>query len=73
MTDPAPVGKLLPIDEAALAYARKWHLIDDQGQLWCMKRCGRAGRLPSLCCSVCLAAHQAGQRAPVRPGHGEER
>jgi hypothetical protein len=68
MTDPTPLGKLLPIDEAALSFAKRWGLIDDQGQLWCSKRCGRAGRLPSLCCSVCLAAHQAGQRVPSVQG-----
>jgi len=68
MSDPEHVSKLLPIDEAALSFAKRWGLIDDQGQLWCSKRCGRAGRLPHLCCSVCLAAHQAGQRVPSVQG-----
>lgn len=62
MNAPAPLSASLPMDEAALALARKWDLIDDQGQLWCIRGCGRAGKLPSLCCTVCLDAHRKGGR-----------
>lgn len=61
MTAPEPVAKAFPLDAAALSYAKKWKLIDDQGQLWCSRGCGRAGQLPHLCCAVCIAAWRRGE------------
>jgi hypothetical protein len=48
------------IELAALAYAEKWRLIDDQGRVWCATdRCERLALLPSLHCGGCLGAHYA--------------
>lgn len=48
------------IDEAAVAYAHKWRLVDDKGQIWCATdRCDRLALLPSLHCGSCLGAHYA--------------
>lgn len=58
---PAP-GAPDPIERAAIEYAKMRKLIDDNGQLWCMKGCGRAGRLPHLCCTICITRHRTGQR-----------
>lgn len=60
-SSPAPLSAVLPTDQAAIAYAKKWSLIDDQGQLWCIRGCGRAGQLPHLCCVVCIAAWRRGE------------
>jgi hypothetical protein len=49
---------ILPVDEAAIAYARRFNLITEDGQIVCMKNCGRLAMLPSLCCRECLAAHR---------------
>lgn len=53
-------SEALPIDQAALSLAKKWELIDANGQLWCIKGCGRAGQLPHLCCVVCITRHRRG-------------
>jgi len=53
---------LLPLDEAALALARKWKLIADDGRVLCIRGCGRPATLPSLCCRECLAARRGGWR-----------
>lgn len=48
------------IETAALAYAHKWRLVDDQGRIWCATdRCERLALLPSLHCASCLGAHYA--------------
>lgn len=63
MSQPLPIATaLLDIDKAALAQAKRWGLIDDQGQLWCIKECGRLGQLPSLCCPTCLEGVRRGWR-----------
>lgn len=57
---PEPVSSALgTINEAAVSMARKWHLIDEQGQLWCIRDgCQSHGTYPSLCCPVHLAEHR---------------
>jgi hypothetical protein len=48
------------IETAALAYARKWRLVADDGAVWCATdRCERLALLPSLHCGSCLGAHYA--------------
>ncbi len=61
-TTSAGADLVSPIDRAAIEYAKKWELIDDNGQLWCIRGCGRAGRLPHLCCTICITRHRTGQR-----------
>jgi len=46
-------------ETTAIAYARKWHLVDDKGQVWCSHGCDRLALLPSLACPACLGAHYA--------------
>lgn len=45
----------LGINELALEMARKFHAIDDQGNLWCILCNRHPGILPSLTCVPCLA------------------
>lgn len=59
---PQPLGKLLAIDDCALAYARKFNAIAEDGTLVCIK-CGSApGLLPHLCCNTCISKHRRGWR-----------
>jgi hypothetical protein len=58
-TKPPPI---LPMDEAAMAYARRFNLVTDSGQIVCMKNCGRLATLPTLLCRECLAAHRGSWR-----------
>jgi hypothetical protein len=45
------------IEEAAIAYAEKWRLIDDQGRVWCATdNCQSLALIPSLLCPSCLAS-----------------
>lgn len=60
--EPTSAVELLPVDEAAIALARKWKLVNAEGQVECLKGCGRLATLPSLCCRECLAARQRGWR-----------
>lgn len=63
MSEPTPVAvSLLAIDETAVAMARKWNLVTEDGQIVCIKGCGRLATLPSLCCRECLAAHRGSWR-----------
>jgi len=60
MTTPLKDAVDAAIELAALAYARKWRLIDGQGQIWCAnEHCQRLALLPSLHCPICLGAHYA--------------
>lgn len=59
MSEPAPT---LPIHEAAVAMARKFRLVNAEGQVECIKGCGRLALLPSLCCADCLEWHRRGYR-----------
>ena len=62
---PSSLGDALgAINDAAMSHARKWGLIDAEGQLWCIKECGRKGMLPHLCCPFCIAAWREGDRLP---------
>lgn len=56
--DPSP----LPIDEAALVHARKFGLVSEDGEVTCIKGCGRPATLPTLCCRQCLDARRRGWR-----------
>jgi hypothetical protein len=48
------------IEQAALAYAEKWRLVDDQGRVWCATdNCQSLALIPSLHCAQCLGAHYA--------------
>lgn len=62
MNHEAPVPSPLLIHEAAEAMARKFGLINHEGQVECIKGCGRLAQLPSLCCEQCLAWHRRGYR-----------
>jgi hypothetical protein len=46
------------IQAAALAQARRWNLVCANGEIVCLRGCGRAATLPSLCCVSCLAARR---------------
>lgn len=63
MTTPAPAAPALPLDEAALAMARKWNLVTDEGQVLCLRGgCDQLATLPSLLCRAHLVAHRRGYR-----------
>lgn len=62
MSAPTQVADALPIHAAAVAMARKWNLVNGEGQVVCIKGCGRLALLPSLCCKECLQAHRRGYR-----------
>lgn len=57
---PEPLSVSLgTVTQAAVEMAKKWRLIDDQGQLWCSKDgCTRHGTYPSLLCVEHLAEHR---------------
>lgn len=57
---PTPAGSSVTVTrDQAESWARRWNLIDDQGQLWCMKDgCDQPGTYPSLCCAGHLAEHR---------------
>jgi hypothetical protein len=51
------------LDEAALAQAKRWNLVCDNGQIICLRQgCGMEATLPSLLCAEHLAMHRRGQR-----------
>ncbi len=62
MSDQAPTAAPLPIHEAAAAMARRFGLINADGQVECIKACGRLATLPSLCCAECLDWRRRGYR-----------
>jgi hypothetical protein len=55
-----PVPELLDaIHRAALAHAKRWNLVCDNGQIICLRDgCGLEATLPSLLCAGHLLAHQ---------------
>jgi hypothetical protein len=53
---------ILPVDAAALSFAKKWNLVCENGQVVCLRGCGQLATLPSLCCRECLAARRRGLR-----------
>lgn len=56
---PTPPRPLDPICAAALAYAKRWNLICDNGQIVCSRKdCGLEATLPSLLCAGHLASSQ---------------
>lgn len=58
--DAAPPDR---INDAALAHAKRWNLVCDDGQIVCMReRCNRVATLPSLLCAEHLAARRGGER-----------
>jgi hypothetical protein len=59
VTDPEkPAPPKLPMDEAAAAYARRFNLVTEDGQIVCILGCGQLAQLPSLCCWACLEARR---------------
>lgn len=58
--DAAPVSALLDaIHQAALAHARRWNLVCDNGQIICLRDgCGLEATLPSLLCAGHFLAQQ---------------
>jgi hypothetical protein len=46
------------ITAAAIEHARRWKLVADNGEITCVRGCGRVATLPSLCCATCLAARR---------------
>lgn len=51
------------IDAAALAFARRFGLVQQDGSIKCAKPlCERDGKLPSLCCEVCQDRRRRGLR-----------
>jgi hypothetical protein len=54
---PEPPPPLDKICEAALAYAKRWNLVCDNGQIVCSRKdCGLEATLPSLLCAGHLAS-----------------
>lgn len=62
--DPAPPARPLdPISKAALAYAKRWNLVCDNGQVVCLRPgCGLEAILPELLCAGHLASAQRMRR-----------
>lgn len=59
MTDTQVTTGASTIDAAALAFARRFGLVRQDGSIKCAKPlCERDGKPPSLCCDVCLQRHQ---------------
>lgn len=46
------------ITAAALEHAKRFNLVCDNGEIVCIRGCGRAATLPTLCCVTCLAARR---------------
>jgi hypothetical protein len=64
-SQPTPIGTLATItDEALMNMAKKWHLVDDAGNVWCMKGCREPATAPTLECETCKARrrHQSAPR-----------
>lgn len=58
---PAGAVTTLVMDSAALAYARKWKLIREDGTLKCLHdHCNGDGTLPTLECRTCLGRRTGG-------------
>ncbi len=50
-----------PIEKAALAHAKRFNLVCDNGQIVCLRAgCGLEATLPSLLCAGHLNAHRRG-------------
>lgn len=62
MSAPEKPTDPLPLDEAAMVHAKKFGLINAEGQVTCLKGCGRLATLPTLCCRECLDARRRGWR-----------
>lgn len=58
--DPAPPARPLdPTQQAALAWAKRWNLVCDNGQVICLRQgCGLEATLPTLLCAGHLASHR---------------
>lgn len=53
-SQPTPIGALATItDEALMNMARKWGLIDGEGNIWCMNGCREPATAPTLECVTC--------------------
>jgi len=63
-TKPEHVSSSLgAIHAAALAQAKKWNLVCDNGQIVCLRDgCGQEATLPSLLCQGHLASFRKGYR-----------
>lgn len=65
MTEAAAPLRVDALDQAALAYARKWRLITDNGEVLCLRLdqgCDQPATFPTLLCRKHLAARQRGYR-----------
>ena len=56
---PPPGEPLDPISAAALAYAKRWNRVCDNGEVVCIRDgCDQVATLPTLLCEAHLLAHQ---------------
>jgi hypothetical protein len=63
MTKPDPDAPADTIRAAALAHAKRWNLVCENGQIFCMReRCEFEATLPSLLCAAHLAERTRGER-----------
>jgi len=67
VTAPLPAGEALEpvdaIDATALALARRWNLVCENGEIVCMRAgCDQVATLPGLLCAEHLRAHRRGWR-----------
>lgn len=62
MTDPTP-QTLGPIEETALALAKRWNLVCENGEVICLRDgCDQRATLPSLLCTDHLLSRRRGWR-----------
>lgn len=63
MTPPPDAKPLGTIHETALALAKRWNLLGDNGDVTCLRDgCDRHATLPSLLCAEHLLSHRRGWR-----------
>jgi len=59
VADTQEPSRLLPMDAAAMNYARRFNLITEDGQVVCIRDyCGQPATLPTLLCRGCLEARR---------------
>lgn len=62
MSAPAP-AELSPVEQTALALAKRWNLLCDNGDVVCLRQgCGQLATLPSLLCADHLLSYRRGWR-----------
>ncbi len=67
-SQPTPIGALATItDEALLNMAKKWKLVDDAGNVWCLRGCKEPATAPTLECATCRDRRHHAERLQSAP------